>query len=439
MVSVSPKQAIDSAPQSLSEAEERFKGGDLVRAEALCRDALRLQSSSPDGLNLLGRILVRQGHTGIGIAFLKQAVAGNQRSAKLQRHLGKALLDCGKTAEAVTCLLSARTLDPSSSATLHSLGTAFLALGQLDDAEAVYREAVEIEPRDARACFELINVLQSKGRQQEALSVFQRAVSLMPGFRRTHLLAAHQFRRNGQLDAARRTLENGLALQPRDEELAFSLDSLNGGTTFQRAPDQFVTAYFDDYAPTFDQHLLQSLDYHAPELVAEEIRRLYGDDNGNLTILDMGCGTGLCGVFLRPLARRLIGIDLSVGMLAQARARQIYDELAVTELTAYLSNTDDEYDLVVAADVLVYFGDLRPVLLGMTRILHHGGVFVATFERSDTTRYMLHSAGRYAHSEEYLRHVAALHQLESIKIHPCELRTEFGKPVRGYLAVFRKP
>ena len=51
-----------------------------------------------------------------------------------------------------------------------------------------------------------------------------------------------------------------------------------------------------------------------------------------LDVLDAGCGTGLCGALVAPFARRLLGVDLSEGMLAHAMEKSVYHELFKAKL-----------------------------------------------------------------------------------------------------------
>ncbi len=124
------------------------------------------------------------------------------------------------------------------------------------------------------------------------------------------------------------------------------------------APAAFVTAVFDNAAEQFDRHLHDSLEYRGPELLLDAVSRLAGGPLQNLHILDLGCGTGLAGELFRPLARRLDGVDLSSKMLEQATAKRLYDRLAVGDVVEFLAGGENQYDLIIAADVFVYLGDL---------------------------------------------------------------------------------
>ena len=124
-------------------------------------------------------------------------------------------------------------------------------------------------------------------------------------------------------------------------------------------PEAYVARLFDDYAPRFDAHLTKALDYRAPALIAEALD-LAAPGRRFASALDIGCGTGLMGEAVRDRVDRLVGVDLSPGMIARARERGLYDELEVAEAAAFLARTaPGAYDCILAADALCYFGELR--------------------------------------------------------------------------------
>ena len=55
-------------------------------------------------------------------------------------------------------------------------------------------------------------------------------------------------------------------------------------------------------------------------------------------------------------------MDLSEEMVKLARKKQLYQELLVMPIENYLSTSEKQFDLVVAADVLSYIGDLSQTI-----------------------------------------------------------------------------
>jgi predicted TPR repeat methyltransferase len=160
-----------------------------------------------------------------------------------------------------------------------------------------------------------------------------------------------------------------------------------------------------------------------------------------LDVLDAGCGTGLCGAVVAPFARRLIGVDISEGMLAHAKDKNVYQTLVKAELTEYLRDNSETFDLIVSSDALVYFGDLKDIIGAFAGALRLNGLLVFTLERavgdSVDIEYRLELHGRYSHAESYVERLLTSFGLQSKIIH-AELRMEAGLPVPGLVILAAK-
>jgi len=151
-----------------------------------------------------------------------------------------------------------------------------------------------------------------------------------------------------------------------------------------------------------------------------------------LSILDLGCGTGLAGAAFKPLAARLDGVDLSPAMIEKARARQIYDSLDLTDLETALCTQGPCYDLILAADTLVYLGDLKPVLDAAPARLKPDGYFLFTVEKADGEGFELGPKRRWRHGEPYLRRLAQEAGLVVAGLVAAAPRSEANQPVEGF-------
>jgi predicted TPR repeat methyltransferase len=232
----------------------------------------------------------------------------------------------------------------------------------------------------------------------------------------------------------------GLAPEARGAALAFELARDGLGPVPAEMPAGYVSALFDAYAPRFDASLRDDLRYRAPELLLARLTRalVAGDGLGMLDICDVGCGTGLLGPLLRPLARCLDGVDRSPRMLDKASALHLYDDLVEADLTAILASRPGAYDIVTAADVFVYIGDLTPALAATATALRPGGLAAFTVEQTDEAGYRLMPTGRYAHAATFVREVTAAAGLTEVSADEVVLRVEQGQPVAGLVWVLRK-
>lgn len=204
------------------------------------------------------------------------------------------------------------------------------------------------------------------------------------------------------------------------------------GAAFERAPADYVEQHFDAFADRFDHQLVDMLGYDAPAQLGQMIGRHQDRFDA---IADLGCGTGLAAPILRPMAGVLTGVDLSGGMLAKAGKRGGYDQLVQSDVVAFLRSRQRAFDLIFAADLLIYFGDLSEFFDAAAAALTSGGVLAVTTEQA-TTDWTLLSSGRFAHADEYLDGLA-VGRLARLGLEHRPLRTEGARSVLGGYHLFR--
>jgi predicted TPR repeat methyltransferase len=214
------------------------------------------------------------------------------------------------------------------------------------------------------------------------------------------------------------------------------LASLGQGNAPDAAPADYVRALFDQYAGNFDQHL-QGLQYRTPAALVQALLG-HGAAQG-ASVLDLGCGTGLCGPLLRPWAGRLAGVDLSPRMLEQAGLTGAYDELACADMLDYLGKTAGQWDVLLAADVFVYLGDLQPVLLACRQALKPGGLLGFSVESPAgmAQDLLLQASQRYAHAPAYVERLASANGFEVVKMQAMVMRQDHAQDIAGCIAILR--
>jgi predicted TPR repeat methyltransferase len=201
------------------------------------------------------------------------------------------------------------------------------------------------------------------------------------------------------------------------------------GTT----PPAYVRQMFDQYAERFDAHLLGELEYRGHIDVVDLVSRL---KDGNLRVLDLGCGTGLVGAELQrvPGSHRIHGVDIAPQMLERASARRIYTALHCTDILEFLGGTTPSFDAITAADVLIYLGEAKPLFIRVRETLNCDGVFVFTIERNDDDLGVkLTPSRRYRHGEAYVRRCADNAGLAVLACEPIVIRHELQGAVDGFV------
>lgn len=381
-----------------------------------------------------------------GAGRAEEAVEGYRRALALRpaffeawANLGNLLESLQRHAQAEEAYARALRLKPGVAAVLNGLGMCRLARGETAQAAEAFAQAVAADPGFATAHNNLGNTLGKLKRVEEAVSHLQEAVRLRPDFAVAWVNLGEQCYVAGRDAEAVAAIDRALALDPDNGGLRHLRDAIAGVQT-RRAPDEYIRDFFDRFAADFDKRLVEDLEYRTPQRMLEFLSPWLAQRAGGLRIEDLGCGTGLSGVVLKPWAARLAGVDLSGRMLAKARERGLYDSLSEAEIAAYLDGRPaGECDLAAAMDVFVYVGDLDAIFRAVARALAPGGMFAFSVERLEGDgEYRLARSGRYAHSRGYLQALARSHGLIEWRIDEAVIRKESGAPVHGLLAGFTR-
>jgi predicted TPR repeat methyltransferase len=349
------------------------------------------------------------------------------------------LLDAGDFAGAERGLRRALELRPGHAEAHYKLANACKELGKLAEAERHYLAALALEPRHAEAHNNLGAALQLMERAEAAQASYRRAIALKPSLPQPYLNLGRLLQQLGKAGEARACYAEALAQGLEPGVFQHLLDAAEGASTAQ-APPAYVRATFDSFAAQFDRHLVDTLDYHIPEMLSSAVRLL--SPPAQMDILDLGCGTGLCGERLRDLARRLVGVDLAPKMLEVARNRGCYQELVEAEIGQYLpAQAPASFDLVLAADVLIYIGDIGELMREVARVLRPGGWFAFSIEQPSQAcdSYRLEQSGRYAQSLAYVRKLAREQGLGERSRRDVAIRKHGAQALPGQLLVLQKP
>lgn len=373
----------------------------------------------------------------------KEAESAARRAVELEPSMpeawhvrGQALdeLDCME--EALACFQRALQLKPSFALPHYGIALALARRQRLDEAADSFRQALRLRPEFPEALSGLGSLLLASGKTDEGIEHLRQSVRLRPTLRTAQLELAHGLERAGRRQEAAEVYRRMSELWPDDPALPFQIAALSGQNVPAAMPAAVVRDVFDRHAATFDQHLVNRLHYRVPQLLVEHVTAAAA--GARLDVLDLGCGTGLCGELFRPLAATLAGVDLSAAMIEQARRRGIYDRLDVAEMIATLRNSAAGYDLLLAADVLCYFGDLSGVFDAAASALRSGGMCAFSVELHDGSGWVLRPTRRYAHAADYVREVAAANRFESVQMRVETLRTEAAQDVAGLIVLLRR-
>jgi predicted TPR repeat methyltransferase len=344
----------------------------------------------------------------------------------------EALIASGRAGEAAAALRARLAAGRGGALAQITLVRALLAANDLTAALAEAREAAALHPQLAPVIVALGEALLAAQQLPTAIAEFQRALRLDPENARARELTAQAWLAAGEAGKALEQLE-ALEDAPAYNALRQQAAAILQAT---RSDPGYVRHLFDQFSADYDSRMRGPLQYAAPEILLG-LAAMVMPAREKLRILDLGCGTGLAGEAFKPLAARLDGVDLSPAMIEKARARGFYDHLAVADLESTLAEAGPAYDLILAADTLVYLGDLAPVFQAVVRRLAPDGFFLFTVEKAEKG-FELGPKRRWRHGEAYLRQTAKAAGLGVAGLLEAAPRQEANQPVEGYAVALTK-
>ncbi len=326
-------------------------------------------------------------------------------------------------------LQQAVAIDPGLTDAWAPLGLSCEALAQWPAAVDSLTQAVSFFPEHAVLWLAYGRCQLRLNSVESALRAFDRAVAVSPSMAQAWSERGGLLRELNRLEEAALCFEKALSLGADPVVHDYYLAAVRGTGAPAAPPRQYVEALFDEYASDFHEHLVEELQYQAHEsLVGPLVRSARRYE----VVLDLGCGTGLCGKLIHPLAETVNGVDVSNAMLEQARQLGVYNELAHADLISFLAETSRKADLVLAADVFIYVGELSAVFQSVRSILNPTGCFAFTVERTEQQDVQLLPSLRYRHSEKYVRQLAQAHGFSVRDFFTAPLRYDQMKPVQGF-------
>lgn len=362
-------------------------------------DAARLPIDG-DPLEHAGQ-LIAIGRPDEAAHFLRGRVAEGRGSALTRILLVRALLAAGAPAEALEAARENALLNPGISEAILVLGEALMAAAHLPTAIAEFQRALRLDPSSSAARLRLGLAWAEAGEAERALAQFR------------------------EIDAG------------DVPDIAAHIARAEAMRTQQRSDAGYVRHLFDQFSADYDARMRGQLGYQAPEIL-HELAGMVMPGRHDLVALDLGCGTGFAAEAFADMVAAIDGVDLSPAMIAKARARGLYRSLEVADMETSLARGGADYDLMLAADTLVYLGDLAATFRGVGRRLKEHGFFLFTVEMSSAAEFELGPKRRWRHSEGYVRRLAAAAGLDVAGLVAAVPRTEAGVPVEGLAVALSK-
>ncbi|MEA3469295.1 MAG: tetratricopeptide repeat protein [Thermodesulfobacteriota bacterium] len=356
-------------------------------------------------------------------------------SPLLHFNCGLALFELELFREAGKHYKIASRLNPEDPDIHYNTGLNYRRLKKYEDAAKSFEHAVKLGDASPDTLYNLGLCYQDLQNYSEAERLYDMILVQDPEHLSTLNNSAYLCHKTGDLKKAETLYRQLLTLNPEHRAAKHMLNSLSGKLT-DSAPLEYVEAVFDNYAQGFEHSLVEELHYNTPKGLWERFSKLpYPKKN---QCLDLGCGTGLAGEQFAPCCQELTGVDISQEMLDVADKKNLYKDLIKDDILHFLHTTELSYDLILAADVFTYMGDLEKLFNACHEKTVTGGLFLFSVEESASETFELKQTGRFGHSAGYIEKLCQNTGWNILDCHLSKLRQDKGKWIKGYLFILQR-
>lgn len=307
-------------------------------------------------------------------------------------------------------------------------------------AEKFYIESLHINNNQAIVHFNLGIIYQHTNRIKEAIESYLQATKILPTYARAYANLGYLYKQTGDIKRCRQACLAAQQLEPDDPQVKHMIASLGIENAPEVANQDYIKNLYNDYADNYDQHLSVTLKSKVPELIYQTTLKYLDNHKENLNLLDLGCGTGICGALFSKHVQKMTGVDLSKMMIAKAEKKNIYTSLFTSDINEYLSNNSVKNDIVISSDVLIYIGNLRSLFAGVNKTLSRGGLFSFSTEslENSSDNYSLNDSGRYKHNILYIKKLAEENEFAILSSSETALRQQSKQDVIGRIYILKK-
>jgi predicted TPR repeat methyltransferase len=423
-----------------STAFRKHLDGNLVAAEALYREIIRIEPSDPQAKHYLGFLLRQTDRLPEALEQLTSAIALDDSHAEWHFNLGIVLSKQGFVTAAIDAFSTATALDSDKYFYWTNLGAACELIQELVRAEQCYKMATNIDPNCPDAFYLLSALCLKQERFQEARRFNYCGIISAPAESKSKIIMCQAYYELGRVDDAITLIRGWLEAEPDNPVAKHLLAAYRGQQVPEQCTGEYVELTFDGFANSFE-NIMGRLNYCGTQLVQEYLATL-SFPAASLSVLDLGCGTGLVGEVLKPYAHALVGVDLSQGMLDQAAAKHQYHQLHKSDITNFLLASSDQYDLITCMDTFIYIGRLDEVFALIYKKLKAGGMLLFSTEKlvgDHELAYQLNISGRYSHQHSHLTKMLSNTGFKITKICDVTIRKESGYPIEGQFICVSRP
>tara|TARA_Y100000780_G_scaffold211112_2_gene210288 strand:+ start:485697 stop:487034 length:1338 start_codon:yes stop_codon:yes gene_type:complete len=426
---------------TLNDATTLHESGKLIEAHHLYKELLAQQPKHARLLFLKAVALYQMDRVDEALPFIEQAVALDALNPDILNAYGLIRRNMRQFDEAKDIFEQIIKLRPQSYEALNNLGLVYGDQYDWEKASEYFKKALELSPDEPEVMLNLAHALRDNNQAEEGLVYYKKLHKMFPDNARHAFNVAIVLHGLGRFDEAIEYLEKVLKINPDDINAKHLLEATRGDKGATEAPESYIADLFDAYAKDFDMHLA-ALEYQVPKMLAARIPFAIAPKGkpGSWNMLDLGCGTGACGLYFNEYCARRVAVDLSPKMIEKSQAHGVYDDLHTQGIEGFYAESDELFDLIFATDVLVYVGALESFMEESAKHLKPGGLLAVSTElcTPEEGDFILRNSGRFAQSDAYMLKLAKANGLMKMVNADITVRMGHHEPIPGKLYIFKK-
>lgn len=424
-------------------AQLYFRENNYCEAKKLLNKLIAINPENYLGLKLLGHIYFLEENFDDALKFYEETYHYCHDDIDLLNNMGATLIKLKQDEKAIYYFIKAVSLNNGHYESLNNLASLYLKQDRYEIAARHYENLLENYSDDIEAHYNLAVCYMTSGDLDKALNHFDKITIDDKNFYCDSLVnIAIIYIKKKNYFQAREYLEKILSVYPDTLQATFLLDVISDSPKSKAIPEQFTKNLFDNYAVYYEKHMVEVLKYRLHEIILHFIQQMKKEDLKltSFDILDLGCGTGLVAQQLKPYARKLIGVDISEKMIHYASKKNIYNSLIQEDLIYYLANNSNCFDMIIAADVFNYFGELINIFKHIKNHLTQNGIFIFSIELLEeaSSHYLISKHIRFRHSEAYILDLIKASGLSLIDKQKIIPRYQDNQPVEALIFCLKK-
>lgn len=404
---------------------------------------LNVDPDNPTLYNQLANLYYKINQLEQSIYYYKRALYLLPNNSEIHFNLANCYVKKNFIDDAISHYKFCLELNPNFLTAMQNLGMLLIEIKDFKEALKYLIKVYDKDPEIQKNFLfleQLANCYLQTGDLTQAIETLNIAVSVDPNQESAQHNLAILYLRNQEHELAIKHFKNTISLNPNNKTAIHMLAALTGDRPIQ-APKKYIIDLFDQYAAYYENHVQQTLKYNLP-MTFRNLYAKYATINTAKNALDVGCGTGLCGLYFRDATVNLIGVDISRNMLLQAK-KYSYDLLIEGDLQKGSILAEDYFDLIIAADLLPYFGDLTHIFQQFKlwfKKNNASNLLIFNIELNENPKikdYYLQSSGRYAHNVDYIQQIARTLDFQIIETNKQTIRMQNNQPLIGLIFLIK--